>query len=233
MRSSPSRSSSRAGDLGVLGEGLELLAPGVEAEVDARARRAGAVEHEDRARSRASTSRRSGSRRPSRPRRTRRARPCAEPAGAAIAPARRRRSRWRPRRSRLGRLEVLLPRLCGATGQHISVRVVRRPLGGHPPAHSSAQLPACGVRSSCFSTTLWISLRISARPGGLDGAGLERLAPVADRPLAGELVEVRARHRQADLGVGGDVARDLAGRAPRRGRAGCRRGRAARAPSRA
>src|SRR4051812_42077128 len=45
-------------------------------------------------------------------------------------------------------------------------------------------------------------------PGGLDGAGLERLTPVADLALAGQLVEVRARHRQADLGVGGDVACD-------------------------
>ena len=42
-----------------------------------------------------------------------------------------------------------------------------------------------------------------------DGAGLERLAPVADRPFAGQLVEVLAGDREADLGVGGDVAGDL------------------------
>src|SRR6185437_1919509 len=43
----------------------------------------------------------------------------------------------------------------------------------------------------------------------LDVTGLERLAPVADLALLGELVEVRARDGQAHLGVGGDVARDL------------------------
>ena len=65
------------------------------------------------------------------------------------------------------------------------------------------------VRSSCFSTTLAISLRISGGPVALTVPGLERLAPVPDRALAGELVEVRARHREADLCVGRDVLGDL------------------------
>ena len=65
------------------------------------------------------------------------------------------------------------------------------------------------VRSSCFSTTFWISFRISGGPLALTVPGLERLAPVAHLAVLGQLVEVRARHREADLRVGGDVARDL------------------------
>src|SRR5690349_15072500 len=42
--------------------------------------------------------------------------------------------------------------------------------------------------------------------------GLERLAPVADLALLGELVEVRARDGEANLGVRGDVAGDLRAR---------------------
>ena len=37
------------------------------------------------------------------------------------------------------------------------------------------------VRSSCFSTTFWISLQDLGRAAGLHGAGLERLAPVRAR----------------------------------------------------
>src|SRR6185312_12118071 len=50
------------------------------------------------------------------------------------------------------------------------------------------------------------------RPDGAYGAGLERLTPVTDRALARELVEVRARHGQADLGVRRDVLGDLRAR---------------------
>src|SRR4051794_36104657 len=49
-------------------------------------------------------------------------------------------------------------------------------------------------------------LRRAARP---DVARLEALAPVADRAVLEQLVELGPRDAQADLGVGGDVAGDL------------------------
>ena len=43
-------------------------------------------------------------------------------------------------------------------------------------------------------------------------AGLEALAPVADRAVLEQLVELGAGDREADLRVGGDVAGDLRAR---------------------
>ena len=47
------------------------------------------------------------------------------------------------------------------------------------------------------------------RPGRLGVAVLERLAPLLDVALGGQLVEMRARDLQPDLGVGGRVLGDL------------------------
>ena len=129
--------------------------------------------------------------------------------------------------------EALLPHRL-ARGPADDGALVRRPLRRHPHAvaHFVRSLRV-RERSSWRSITLWISFRISDRARRLDVAGLERLAPVADLALLGELVEVRARDGQADLRVGRDVARDLRARGPGRGRAGCRRGPAARARRRA
>src|SRR6185437_13857130 len=48
--------------------------------------------------------------------------------------------------------------------------------------------------------------------GGLSVAMLKRLAPVGDVALGGELVEVRARHLDANLCIGSDVLRYLRSR---------------------
>ena len=92
---------------------------------------------------------------------------------------------------------------CWVTGRSTTCTSIRCGCARRPQRARSFRLR---VRSSCFSTTLRDQLEDLGRAGGPDGAGLERLAPVPDRALAGELVEVRARDREADLRVGRDVA---------------------------
>src|SRR3954447_16096607 len=150
--------------VGVIGVGLELLAPGVEAEVDARAP-PGAVEHEDRARVAHPrvVDRDLGDRH-------------ALAARLAGAPPVLRPGDHRHRLeggdrvgdlgvNRLGVLPQVLPQVLARRPSHERA-VVRRPLRRHAPAHLARSLRV-RPRSSCFSTTFWISFSISAGPVAL------------------------------------------------------------------
>src|SRR3954451_23784265 len=148
-------------DLGVVGVGMELLPPGVEAEVDPGAA-AHAVEHEDRARvpHPGVVDRDLGDRDPG-------------AAGLAGLLALRRRGDHGHRlegRDRVRDLGVDRLRVVEVLAPHVRARgpgherpLVRGPLSRHAEAHLVRSLRV-RPRSSCFSTTFWMSLRISAGP---------------------------------------------------------------------
>src|SRR5215210_3236154 len=149
------------GDLHVVRVGMELLAPGVEAEVDPGPA-AGAVEHEDRA----------GVAHPGVVDRDVDHIHALAAGGACLLCLRRVGDHQHRLEGRHGvrdlgvvglrRGEVLLPHV-PAGGPGHERPLVRRPLGRHAEAHLARSLRV-RPRSSCFSTTFWISLRISAGP---------------------------------------------------------------------